>query len=501
MSLVVNAGPGTGKSYSGTKLCTYLKAQNKHNFLDKTNHTEEQRAIWEWVAKNMDIPPQPKILYAAYNADFVPEIKPMVPSTGSHAPKVSTIHGAGYAVLNSKYGYLRINAQRGIQIVETITGQNFFKLKDSFKWLSSLRYVEKIKDELLEITPENLELLRLKYDSLANMPIHNETVNQCKQLIVAMKTIDRKAGIDYIDQVWLPLFLLKSPIYDLGIIDECQDLSASRLMLVKKLCRELVFVGDPDQAINAFAGADPRAFERVQDICKEELPLKTSFRNPPNVVLKANNLMRQRIVPDTKKRTWLKAHKTENGPEKSYTINEIGLNLPDSLESNLILCRYNAPLITCALKLIKADIPAFIYGKSLVKELLGIIKGRKARTIDELLHKLEDYEERSCANVKEHIQEIIRDKLDCIRTIAGLCGTIDEIEPTMKDLIQEDKKNSVNLCTIHKAKGRERRNVHILFPPIESSFATTPDQLQQEQNLHYVALTRTSHSLSHIHRE
>ena len=84
-NLAVNAGPGTGKTYSATSIPKYLRATNKEAFLNNHPNTEEQRAIWEWVEKEIKVvdsegkPKIPTFLYAAYNADMVPEVQPMVP--------------------------------------------------------------------------------------------------------------------------------------------------------------------------------------------------------------------------------------------------------------------------------------------------------------------------------------------------------------------------------------------------------------------------------------
>lgn len=503
-NLAVNAGPGTGKTYTATRIPKYLRATKKDVFLKNNNHTDEQIAIWEWVENNIltelrKAEPDyvPTLLYAAYNADMVPEVEPLVPAFGQpFGVDVRTTHGAGAKALKSKYGYLRINGNRGIDIVQKITGQNFYQMKDRFLWLATLRYIEKCKDELLPITPENCEALRAKYDSLANMPVHPEMVNQAKKIVVEMGKIDRALGIEYIDQVWLSLYTIKHPVYDIGIIDECQDLSPARLLLTQKLCKHLIFVGDPDQAINAFAGADPRAFDKIREVCQHELPLKISFRNPPNIIQKANALMMNRIIPDTKPRVLLKGVKTEAGLEKNITLNVLATHIDKIYDENLIICRYNAPLVKCILKLYKAEIPALILGKSIVTELVNIVKNRKASTLDELNYKLEQYEENTCRAVKEYIQEIIRDKIECIKLVMSLCGTIDEIEPTLKKMFQpKSSQKHVTLSTIHKAKGKERTNIFILEPPIESSYANTPDQKQQEQNLHFVAITRTKQNL------
>lgn len=503
MKLAVDSGPGTGKTYSATTLCMWLKSENKSAFLEKRKHTEEQKTVWEYVYERMKdrIHPKMSILYASYNKDFIPEIKSKVPAKGPFAPDVRTIHGAGYKVLNSKYGYLRMNENRGLGIVESLTGQSFYKLRDRYQWLSAIRFTSKLKDELLNPTPENLELLKAKYDGLANFASGADVAERCSKLIKSMKTIDRKSGIEFVDQVWLPLFLLKKPIYDLGIIDECQDLSPSRLLLCLKLCKDVVFVGDPDQAINAFAGADPRAFEKIADEVDDILPLKLSFRNPPNIVNKANALMKRRIVPDTRPRTWLKTAKTEDGKETSCTLNLLPSLVSDHHPSNLIVCRFNAPLFQAAAKLTRAGIPSFIYGKSIIKELMGIINNRKAHNIDDLGYKLQEWEERTCKGANEYVSQAIQDKVSCIKHIMDLCDDLEQIEDTMTDIIREDKKDSVRLSTIHKAKGKEAPHVHILFPPIESGMARTDDQKQQEQNLHFVAMTRTMQDYNLIHRE
>ena len=68
--------------------------------------------------------------------------------------------------------------------------------------------------------------------------------------------------IDFTDQLWLPyIWQLKLPPMDYVFVDECQDLSPAQLDLVLKSRApggRMLFVGDPNQSIMAFAGAaDP----------------------------------------------------------------------------------------------------------------------------------------------------------------------------------------------------------------------------------------------------
>lgn len=486
-NILVNSGPGTGKSYTGERITLYLKAKNKDLFLQRNKHTEEQLAIWKAAE---EICPNPdKMLYMAYNNDIVAKSK-----KGVHKScDTKTSHGAGYSVLNTRFGYLKLTNNRGMFLVQKITGKLFNDLPDKFKWLSTIKFVEKLKDELLPPTPENMELMKDKYDSLANYIIHSDSESQATKLLQAMKVPDRKIGIEYIDQVWLPLFMLKKPIYDLGIIDEAQDLSPARLLLARLLCKNCIFIGDPDQAINAFAGADPKSFDKIREHCQLELPLKVSFRCPANIVNKAN-----RITP----RAQLRGIKEECGIEKRITLKQLTNNLPEILNSGLIICRTNAPLIEASLKLMKAEIPNRILGDRLANSLISLVQYRKASSIEELAVKLDQYEEKTCSQVKDYMKEVIRDKCDCIRQLLPLCSSIDDVEPAIKSLLKpKGDQDHIRLCTIHKAKGMERPNIFILYPPVESEYAKTEDQKEQERNLHFVAITRTSKNLYWIERD
>jgi DNA helicase-2/ATP-dependent DNA helicase PcrA len=513
MKLVVNAGPGTGKTTTACRLIKYLRARDKEVFLKNTPHTEEQLAVWqyvenEWAAKqewykSKIMPTGVRILYAAYNKDAVEDVKSRLPES----VEARTIHGAGYQVLNTASGYIRLNESRGISIVESITGQNSKQNREFFKWLASLKFLEKLKDELLGPTEENLKLMQAKYDSLLNFPIHSQMIEHIKQLVPKMKVLDRNVGIEYIDQVWMAIWQCNHPPFDLAIIDECQDLSPSRLALAKKLGKNLVFIGDEDQAINAFSGADPHAFERIRKDCDAELPLKTVFRCPANVIQMANMISPRAKLRGVKEHNGeVKQVMFENLPEviksRCHFPNKPDEYEPNFLQQHLILCRYNAPLVRCGLNLFRAGIPAVISGKKLVSSLTYIIDKLKATNIRDLQDKLDLYEQKLTDKANENLKEMVTDKIDCIRYAIEECDHIDELKPTLTRLFTPKKDDRpVTLSTIHKAKGKENEHVYILFPPIPSPRATTVDQKQQEKNLEFVAVTRTLNTLTWVVKE
>lgn len=486
--ILISAGPGVGKSFTSCLVFRYLKATNKDVFFrNNPQLTQEQLDILD-KASELDLPEKPRMMYGCYNKDAVEKIKPDI----SKGVECRTLHGFGYKVLNRKYGYVKLNSGRGYTLVEKITGKKFNSMPDKFKWLSSLRYIEKLKEELLDPSPETFEFLRGKYPALANMPVHGEMESHIERLIPKMKEVDRRVGIEYMDQVWLSLFLLKTPMFDLGIIDECQDLSASRLLLSNLLCHHTIFVGDENQAINSFAGADSNAFKKIRAQCDLEMTLKTSFRCPPNIVKLANTIHPAGNLTTTN---------TESGEERRINYDDLAKWMPNQFSQALILCRYNAGLIGAALKLYKKEIPATILGHQLPTQLGNIVAGRRCTTLDDLRPALDKYCESSCARVNDYVAEVIRDNIACIKLVMDEYpdSTPEELPNIIKRFFTP-KKDAVTLSTIHKAKGAEKPYIYILFPPVESHFAITPEQKLQERNLKYVAVTRVMKNLYWVTR-
>ena len=73
---------------------------------------------------------------------------------------------------------------------------------------------------------------------------------------------------DYTDMIYAPVVADLSPTqhFDLVCVDEAQDLSPMQLALILRLpspTGRLLFVGDANQAIYGFAGADPRSMKRI----------------------------------------------------------------------------------------------------------------------------------------------------------------------------------------------------------------------------------------------
>ena len=488
-NLLIDAGPGCGKTHTLADAYIYAKSANTSIFKSRFNATDEQIVIYDWVRRYF---PQKctTACYMAYNADIVADSKVKI-----HPDcEIKTIHGWGATVLKNSQGYLgKPIHDRGEKLVQEIEGKAFSELKDKFDWLSTIRFVDKLREELLPITEESMQYLQSKYADLAPFKIHPNIVAQSNKLITKMKTIDRKIGIGYLDQVWLACFLIKKPLYQFGFVDEAQDLSPLLLLLVSKLCENIVYCGDKNQAINAWKGADSEAMDKVAAECDEILTLKTSFRLPPNHARTANEIRPTAMIKSLpEKKDGIQA--TIDTEDIITWSNEVLTKKP------MIVCRYNAPLVQLGLMYIKAGIPCKLLGQSELDNLVNTVNNRRATSIRDLHQKLDVYENMILNKGDDLAKEQNSRKMDAIRHILKSCQTVEEFEPLLKRLSNPPKTTDfITLSTVHKAKGREAKVIGILNPPIPSSKARSSSQKEQEANTDFVAHTRTMQDQYYIY--
>lgn len=480
-NLLINAGPGCGKTHTLIDAYIYAKTANIAAFKSRFRATEEQITIYDWVRRYF---PQDchTACYMAYNKDIVADSKAKI-----HPDcEIKTIHGWGAAFLKKSQGFLGSPVHdRGERLVQQITGKAFTELKDKFDWLSTIRFVDKLREELLPVTEESFQYLHSKYSDLAPFRIHPNIVVQANKLLTAMKTIDRSIGIGYIDQIWLSCFLIKKPIFKFGFIDECQDLSPLLLLFVSKICENAVYCGDRNQAINAWKGADSEAMNKVELECKDTLTLKTSFRLPPNHARTANEIRPTAQIKSLPEK--------EEGLQGSIDPEDvIDWSRENLSKKPMIVCRYNAPLVQLGLMYLKEGIPCKLLGNSEIDNLVNTVKNRKATSIRDLHHKLDNYETLCLKNGDDLAKEQTSRKMDAIRHILNQCNTVEEFEPLLKHLSNPPKSSEfLTLSTVHKAKGREAKVIGILNPPIPSTKAKLSSQKEQEINTDFVAHTRT----------
>jgi superfamily I DNA/RNA helicase len=144
-------------------------------------------------------------------------------------------------------------------------------------------------DENILKTNEEINNYFNKY----NVSVNIELLKKAFQL-VKIGSFDL-TSVDFIDMLYIPINKkLKTLWYDYVFVDECQDLNELQILLLKKLVNpisgRLVCVGDPNQAIYAFNGADPESFNRLSYLCNNKLTLSKNYRCGVDIINEAKKL-------------------------------------------------------------------------------------------------------------------------------------------------------------------------------------------------------------------
>jgi DNA helicase-2/ATP-dependent DNA helicase PcrA len=152
-------------------------------------------------------------------------------------------------------------------------------------------------------------------------------------------------------------------------------------------------------------------------------------------------------------------------------------------------------------------VKANIQGRDIGVGLKALIRKMKAGDIVDLIAKLHRYEELELKklNAKKRVPETKRvaleDRMACAYAFCDGAESVDDVLGRIDALFTEEAaggglRKHVLLSTVHRAKGLEADTVFILKPEwLPFPFAKLDWELEQEQNIRYVALTRSKHRL------
>lgn len=324
-------------------------------------------------------------------------------------------------------------------------------------------------------------------------------ISICRKALAINNTM--RTVIDFDDMLYLPVlencYFFRNHIV---FVDEAQDTNIIQLAMLKRLLRKggrLIAVGDPNQAIYGFRGADSQAIAKLIKWFKcKVLPLSICYRCDRAILEEA-----QKIVPE------IEFHEG-NGEGQVETLSEYD---GDTFKpGDAILCRNTAPLIRHAYGLIGRSVPAKVMGREIGKGLVKLIVDLKSESINTLGADLEDWSDKQTSRLAqeeggETAIAMINDKVECIKIFLENLDrndfTISGLKKSILSLFSNDDgdKLSVQLGTVHRSKGHEWDRVFILDPHLmPSSYARLAWQRQQEINLQYVAITRAKHYLGYI---
>lgn len=293
------------------------------------------------------------------------------------------------------------------------------------------------------------------------------------------------------------------PQYEVIFVDEAQDLSAAArefLLKVRSPGGFMTFVGDDRQAIYQFAGADARSFEEIRErTLASGMTLPICYRCPSTHL----DLARA-IVPDILAR--------DNAPEglvaEIQRKDLLGQTPAHVREGDLIICRCTAPLIDLCFSLISVGVPARVRGREIGASLNRIVQAVASQdeyTWLDFPRVLDDYTLRMCTALgkKEDNDlaiEEFSDRAQSVETIyfRAAAEGVQNAEHLQRyiDTLFNDERGTVQLSTIHKAKGLECERVFLYRPDLlPHPKALKPWEVLGEQNLRYVGLTRSKSDL------
>jgi superfamily I DNA/RNA helicase len=330
-----------------------------------------------------------------------------------------------------------------------------------------------------------------------SLPFSNEIHDHTQSLLSLSVEASLKGVHDFDDMLMIPLLKrLGLSTAGIVIVDEAQDLSSIQHELLSRMVMRggrLIAAGDPHQAIYGFRGALSDSFSSLSRRFNSQImPLTVSFRCPQAVVALA-----QQYVPE------IQPHPDAPLGEIHYHSSGLISDIPP-----ITLCRFNAPLVQLALRLITEGYTAEVVGRDIGKGLISLMKKISKKNLDSptFISRLNTWAEKEITK-KPRSKSRVRDKQETLTAIARTYPDMRSIQAHLDKLYPDPSSRSYKpaqytLSTIHRAKGLEWPSVGILdYHSMPSRFAEQEWELQQEQNLAYVALTRSQNALHFINSE
>ena len=438
------------------------------------------------------IPKGDDSIYIAFNNKIVDEMKGRLKNKKT---LITTIHSFGWKQIMRSTNYkAKLNKAKSYKYIEINLKKNKItepKKKSYYTYMMS-NMIDLVRQNLVNEI-EDIISLGDRYDFL----ISEDEAEMIKEVLASMNK-DKKE-FDFTDMIYrVVIDKIRLPKFNWIFVDESQDLSACQQAIIAKIKKDdgrMIAVGDPNQAIYGFAGADSNSYHNLKNMFEntKELPLSVNYRCGTDIVREA-----QKINPLIKP---FKKNKT--GIVREGEVDEIE-------NSDWVICRNVKPLVLLNLYLLDNNTKSFIRGYDIGVGLIRLLdKNSKTRCEssissyeNEILKEVVKMKKKGVKNPKNSEKiDNMNQKLEILKILAyGLTFTSDLIAKIKR--IFKESGEGVILSTIHKSKGLENGRIFFLLPNlIPNQFATQDWQIEQENNLKYVAITRAKSELVYIHEE
>lgn len=510
--VIIEAKAGSGKTTTLVEGLKLLFGQTP-----KITPSSQQQAIWDSLVLSKGVR---TIGFFAFNKSIATELQNRVPS----GVEASTMHSLGFKAVRARFGNVAVNQYRVSDIICNIMQKDPRELRKS-------------DPELLRATSDLVGLCKMNLvgpsggyswsageweDALDDLARHysiemngsrSKVYDLVPKVLAQCLRTDLDKSIDYDDMIWLPVALnLSVRRYGLLLGDEVQDWNRCQQALARMSGDRLTLVGDSNQAIYGFCGADsesmPRMYEELSQTASGciKLPLTVTRRCGKAIVREAN-----KIVPD------FDAHETNgegqvidlpwSGKKDKPAEGESSKPVPytDHVSAgDMILCRVNAPLVSECFKFLKQGRKANIQGRDVAKGLISTVTKSKTYYVADLVSYLSDWlhdetqKELKKRNPDDGRLIAIQDRYDCLMAFTEGMKTTEEVVKRIESVFvdvdgNKDRSGGILLSSVHRAKGLESSRVFILLPKkggMPHPMSRSEWAKQQEQHLIYVAITR-----------
>jgi DNA helicase-2/ATP-dependent DNA helicase PcrA len=444
------------------------------------------------------IPASLDVIFLAFNKSIVNELKERLPET----VKCSTLHSLGF---QSLYKYYKTN--KGIKVDNYKTSK--FS-REAIKYIKGISH--KDQEKALWVVDDIIDKARLNhientYKALTEVADYYGISYENKEIELVQSTYDmlkkyndlkfsEEKLIDFTDMIYIPsIYDVQLPKFDVVFVDEAQDLNKSQQILVEKIKKpsgRAIYVGDENQAIYMFAGADASSFNSIAKNNTVKLPLSVCYRCGKNIIKEAQNIIGEDNI---------KPFEGQQDGLVTYGTWE------DIKEGDLVVCRNNAPLFSLYFDLLSKGIKASIKGREIEGQLLKLVHKIRYSTVeqgaeklDQMLEKIEEEQRKKGKKEPEKTKRYqnFSEMSRIIKFLSQDKEMMSEVKLELEGIFNDEKKGA-SLMTIHKSKGLEAERVHFLMPElIPSRWAETDEEIQQEYNLKFVAVTRAKKHLNYI---
>jgi DNA helicase-2/ATP-dependent DNA helicase PcrA len=456
------------------------------------------------------IPPSNSVVFTAFNKKIAQEIKHRLGSDHSNV-HAATFHSIGLSTWKRHEWRSEVDGDIIYKLMDaiatppqfssfvsravSIAKQSCFGIKCNIDDYQSWRTM---------VDHHNMEEMLLGEDEISDINLASRLDEAIHWAIKLIKSsIDQHDQfIDFDDMLFAPLYHhARFYKHDWVLVDEAQDTNPARRMIASELLGEdgrIIAVGDRHQAIYGFTGASADALDLISDVfnCRQ-LPLTVSWRCATSIVKEAQNYVSH-------------IEAAPGAPAGIVrTIDETEFNKLTLEPTDVILCRNTRPIVLLALRYLAKSIPACVEGRDIGRSLTKLVrKWKKVKKIKHLRIALEKHLGREVKRLSKKSNtggqiHSLQDKIDSLNAIMETMYDYDHVNKLtqkINSLFQDTEgrhKQVLTLSTIHKAKGREWNRVYIygrnLYMP--SKYAKQEWELEQENNLIYVAVTRAKMEL------